>query len=88
MREILTSGSMSGDGTRSGLRSATALTLDFLPPYSPELNPTERIWELTRRLCVHNRYFHELDDVALAVETGFVNWTKPNDTLHRVCAIT
>ena len=22
-------------------------TLDFLPPYSPELNPIERIWKLT-----------------------------------------
>src|SRR6516225_4683796 len=25
--------------------------LDFLPPYSPELNPIERVWKLTRRLC-------------------------------------
>src|SRR5438034_3701942 len=24
--------------------------LDFLPPYSPELNPIERVWKLTRRL--------------------------------------
>ncbi len=24
--------------------------LDFLPPYSPELNPTERVGKLTRRL--------------------------------------
>ena len=23
--------------------------LDFLPPYSPELNPIERVWKLTRR---------------------------------------
>jgi hypothetical protein len=28
--------------------------LDFLPPYSPELNPIERVWKLTRRLCLHN----------------------------------
>src|SRR5258708_3818641 len=31
--------------------------LDFLPPYSPDLNPIERVWKLTRRLCPHNRYF-------------------------------
>jgi hypothetical protein len=26
--------------------------LHFLPPYSPELNPIERVWKLTRRLCL------------------------------------
>jgi hypothetical protein len=30
--------------------------LDFLPAYSPELNPLERVWKLTRRRCLHNRY--------------------------------
>jgi transposase len=30
------------------------LRLDFLPPYSPDLNPVERVWKLTRRLCTHN----------------------------------
>jgi len=30
------------------------IQLDFLPPYSPKLNPIERVWKLTRRLCTHN----------------------------------
>ena len=67
---------------------AERFSLDYLPPYSPELNPTERVWKLTRRLCVHNRYFPSLSDIALAVETEFANWTEPNDTLRRLCAIT
>jgi transposase len=67
---------------------AERFVLDFLPPYSPDLNPTERVWKLTRRLCLHNRYFPELDDVIQAVETEFVNWTRRNDTLRRLCAIT
>src|SRR6266853_2130777 len=37
--------------------------LDYLPPYSPELNPIERVWKLTRRRCLHNRYFSDLDKV-------------------------
>ncbi|NUO10491.1 MAG: transposase [Candidatus Brocadia sp.] len=30
------------------------LWLEFLPPYSPKLNPIERVWKLTltRRLCM------------------------------------
>ncbi len=69
-------------------QGAECFALNFLPPYSPELNPTERVWKLTRRRCLHNRYFPKLDDVTLAVETEFANWTKPNNTLRRLCAIT
>jgi transposase len=35
--------------------------LDFLPPYSPDLNPIERVWKVTRRLCLHNVYFPKLE---------------------------
>lgn len=67
---------------------AARFALDFLPPYSPELNPIERVWKLTRRLCLHNRYFGLLDGVIAAVEEQFSEWTKPNGTLRRLCAIT
>jgi transposase len=63
-----------------------AFKLAFLPPYSPELNPIERVWKLTRRLCLHNRYFGFLDGVIEAVETQFERWVAPNDSLHRLCA--
>ena len=64
------------------------LGLDFLPPYSRDLNPIQRVWKLTRRLCLHNRYFGLLDGVVAAVEDRFAEWTKPNDSLRRLCAIT
>ena len=64
------------------------LRLDFLPPYSPELNPIERVWKLTRRLCLHNRYFESLSLVSDRVESQFLQWAIRNDTLRRLCAIT
>lgn len=67
---------------------AATFALDYLPPYSPELNPIERVWKLTRRLCLHNRYFGFLETVIDAVESQFTEWAKPNDTLRRLCAIT
>jgi transposase len=70
------------------LEQASHFALDFLPPYSPELNPIERVWKLTRRLCLHNRYFAFLDSVIEAVETQFADWTQPNHALRRLCAIT
>ncbi len=69
-------------------QQAPQFGLDFLPPYSPDLNPIERVWKLTRRLCLHNRYFGLLDGVVSAVEGQFAEWATPNDTLRRLCAIT
>ena len=67
---------------------ARRFRLDFLPPYSPELNPIERVWKLTRRLCLHNRYLPDLNDVIDAVEAQFHLWQRGNHTLRRLCAIT
>lgn len=64
------------------------LRLDFLPPYSPDLNPVERVWKLTRRLCTHNRYFPILDELVSTVTAQFALWRKPNETLRKLCAIT
>jgi len=67
---------------------APGFALDFLPPYSPELNPIERVWKLTRRRCLHNRYFAKLDEVIGAVEAEFGTWARRNEVLRRLCAIT
>jgi hypothetical protein len=61
--------------------------LDFLPPYSPELNPIERVWKLTRKLCIHDQYFPTLASLITAVEGRFTVWAKPNEDLRRLCSI-
>ena len=61
------------------------LTLLFLPPYSPQLAPIERVWKLARRLATHNHYFATLDAVLAAVVRCFQRWRKPNRVLHRLC---
>jgi HNH endonuclease len=33
------------------------MDFDFLPLYSPDLNPIERVWKLTRQRRLHNVYF-------------------------------
>lgn len=64
------------------------LQLDFLPPYSPDLNSIERVWKLTRRLRTHNRYFPVLGELVESVFDQFESWCKPNETLRRLCAVT
>lgn len=57
------------------------LTLLFLPPYSPQLAPIERVWKLVRRMATHNRFFATLGEVLNAVETSFDRWRKLNNVL-------
>lgn len=66
---------------------APEFVLDYLPPYSPELNPIERVWKRTRRNCVHNVYFPTLSLLVERVEEQFLKWSEPNAELARLCAI-
>lgn len=68
-------------------RYRKAMTLVFLPPYSPQLAPIERVWKLTRRLSTHNQYFATLENVLDAVKNCFAGWLKPNTVLKRLCGI-
>ena len=61
--------------------------LDFLPPYSPELNPIERVWKRTRRNCLHNTYFSRLALVTEAVEKQFTRWSEPNAEPAELCQL-
>ncbi len=62
------------------------LYLVFLPPYSPELNPIERVWRITRRQVTHNRYFASLIELRTALASHFVRWQRPNIALEVLCA--
>jgi transposase len=64
------------------------LSLSFPPPYSPELNPVERVSKLARRICTHNQHFPLLDDLIDAVTKQLESWKRPNNMLHRLCGIT
>lgn len=58
----------------------------FLPSYSPELNPIERVWRITRRQVTHNRYFESTDQLSTALTSCFARWTQPNNALRVLCA--
>ena len=62
-------------------------SLFFLPPYSPELNPSERIWKLLRRLWLHNRFFPSLLELIAIVDAQFAVWNRPNPVLKRLCSL-
>lgn len=62
-------------------------TLELLPPYSPDLNHVERVWKLTRRTQLHNRYFPAIDNIITAVEECFDEWVNSSETLRCLCSV-
>jgi len=67
-------------------RNQRRLVRIFLPPYSPELNPIERVWRITRRQVTHNRYFESTDQLNTALTSYFARWEQPNSALKALCA--
>ena len=47
--------------TCNALLAPANMRLLFLPPYSPELNPVEHLWDELREKHFHNRVFDSLD---------------------------
>jgi transposase len=42
------------------------IALIFIPPYSPELNPAEKVWWVLKR-ALKNRCFQKIDDLMFAI---------------------
>jgi transposase len=73
---------------RAGWHVAKALevppniTLLYLPPYSPELNPVERLWAYLRSHYLSNRVYQDYDDLLNASGQA---WNKL--TPEQLCSI-
>ena len=63
------------------------LFLDYLLPYSSELNPIERVWKLLKKLRLHNQYFSDLKGMIKVVAEQFLLWIKENEVLKTLCHI-
>lgn len=62
------------------------MTLIFLPPYSPDLNPTEQVWRITRREATHNSYFANAQVLEDTLDPYFAAFRRPNEKLASLCA--
>lgn len=67
-REIVIALDQAGWHKAKDLRHNDTITLIYLPPYSPELNPVEKLWQWLRKEVTHNTIFHKLEDMMDALE--------------------
>ena len=63
-----------------------AITIESMPPYSPDLNPIEQVWRITRREITHNRYWSGLPVLIDTLDEWFLSLSVPNERLATLCS--
>ena len=62
------------------------ITIESMPPYSPDLNPIEQVWRVTRREKTHNRYWSGLPVLTDVLDEWFNSFSAPNEKLASLCS--
>lgn len=73
-------------GWHKGLIIPKNIEIEFLPPYSPELNPVERLWQYMKDRILKNRVYEDLQSLENKV-TEFI-CALSSDTVKSVCKCT
>jgi hypothetical protein len=68
-------------------RVPSNITLLELPPYSPELNPVERIWRYLRNHWLANSIFRDLEHIMDACETAWQRFVADHGLIRSLCAV-
>lgn len=58
------------------------IMLHYLPPYSPNLNPIERLWKIMHETVTYNRYYEKFDDFTEAIKNFFRHVGKKKKLLR------
>lgn len=66
------------------LRVPANIELLYLPPYSPELNPVEKLWQYIKSKVLRNKFYDNLLDLENAV-CDFIRGIS-QDTIMSNCA--
>ena len=65
------------------LKIPSNITLYFLPPYSPELNPIERLWNYLKSNFLSRRIFADMEDI---FDMGTQAWSQlSSEIVKSVC---
>jgi transposase len=65
------------------LKLPDGITVLLLPPYSPELNPTENLWHYLRSHYLSNRIYQDYDDLLTAAGDAYRSMSK--QIIQSVC---
>lgn len=62
--------------------TTSKIKMHFLPPYSPNLNPIERLWKFMNEHVLYNRYYEKFNDFKNAVFGFLEGLSEPQESLR------
>ena len=68
-----------------GLRNYQNINIIIQPPYSPELNPVEKLWQYIKDKTIKNKFFIDLDELERCI-SNFVISISTN-IIQTVCNV-
>jgi len=68
-------------------QNTNRIELMFLPAYSPDFNPIERVWWYMRKKISNNRFVDSLKNRLKAFWKMFSHYQKPNQFIINLCNI-
>lgn len=64
---------------------APSIRVEHIPPYSPELNPIETCWKVTKNAVTNSQYFSKIDDMQEALENFWTEHIFMQDFIGYLC---
>ena len=61
------------------------ISLMKLPPYSPELNPIEQVWQWLRQHSLANRCFDGYDDIVEQCSNAWNSFIEDSERVKKLC---
>lgn len=61
------------------------VTLIPLPPYSPELNPMEQLWQQLRKIKLSNACYNGYEEIVSAAVEAWTTFTDEDGAVKRLC---
>ena len=64
---------------------STQVSVEHIPPYSPELNPIETCWKVTKNSVTKSQYFSKIDDLQEALENFWAEHIFMQKLMRYLC---
>lgn len=61
------------------------ITLVMLPPYSPEINPMEQVFQQLRKIKLSNTFYKDYEEINQACVEAWNTFVKKKENIKKLC---
>lgn len=69
----------------SKLKIPKNITLVMLPPYSPEINPMEQVFQQLRKIKLSNTFYENYEEIDQACVEAWNRFVKKKENIKKLC---